>query len=727
MTALGSPETLPADVANRLRTAVQQSQAPAWAESLRRLASHANRLSEAMDFRFLYNPDRHLFSIGLNVAAGRLDQSHYDLLASEACLASFLAVARGDVPRRHWFQLGRLSTRVAGQQGLISWGGTMFEYLMPRLLLPVARGTLLDAAERAAVARQIEYGRQLRLPWGVSESAFNAKGPTNDYQYQSFGVPGLGLKRGFGQDQVVAPYATLLAVPLYPHEPQANLDRLRGEGAEGPFGFCEAIDYTPSRLPEGTTSAVVRCWMAHHQGMGLVALANRLTGDAMPRRFRREPAVRAAELLLQERVPHDAPLLPPEVVEDGGGRAFAATAYPVSRRLTSPDTPGPRTHLLSNGRYTVMLTNAGAGYSERADAPQSETLRQAIDVTRWRGDRTADDSGQFIYIRDRESGLFWSTGYQPTRRKPDTYEVVYSLDKAEVRRVDDQIETLLELAVAPDKDVEVRRVTLRNLGSRPRELELTSYAEVVLLPHAADVAHPAFGKLFLETEWLPAARALLCRRRPRAETQRPVWAVHAVADDGSAVGEVEYETDRMRFLGRRRTCADPAALTVPLSGTVGPVLDPVFALRRRVRLEAGATATVAFSTGVADSREEALSLADTYQNLHAVTRTFELAWAHSRLELRHHGLEVEQAHLFQRLAGHILFPGPALRAPSEVLKANTQGQSGLWRHGISGDLPVVLVRLDDGSEMSLWHETLMAHAYLRRTVCPSTWWRWSRR
>jgi cyclic beta-1,2-glucan synthetase len=697
--------------AKELRAALQRSQVPVWAEALRRLAGRAERLGEAMDFRFLYNPQRNLFSIGLNVSAGRLDLGHYDLLASEACLSSFLAIARGEVPRRHWFQLGRLSTRLAGQPGLISWGGTMFEYLMPRLLLPIPRGTLLDSAERTAIDRQIEYGSETYLPWGVSESAFAALGPTQDYQYQSFGAPGLGLKRGLGVDRVVAPYATLLAVPLAPQAALANLERLRAEGGEGAFGFYEAIDYTPDRLPDGERHQVVRCWMAHHQGMAMVALANRLTGELMPRRFRQEPAVRAAELLLQERIPHDAPIVQAETAEEAG-RTYAPTAYPVSRRLTSPDTPGPRTHLLSNGRYTVLLTNSGAGLSERADNALPDAHVRAIDVTRWRADRTADDSGQFIYIRDTESGQFWSAGYQPARRQPHIYEVVYSLDKAEIRRVDDRIETLMELAVAPDRDVEVRRVTLRNLGTVRRELEVTSYVEVVLMSHGADLAHPAFGKLFLETEWLPEAQALLCRRRPRARDQQPIWAVHGVAAD-MVVGEVEHETDRGRFLGRRRSCAAPAGLTEPLSGTVGSVLDPVLVLRRRVRIEPGEAAIVAFSTGVADTHEQAVAMADTFNNLHAVTRTFELAWAHSRLELRHHGLEVEQAHLYQRLGGHIVFPGPALRAPAKVLKANTQGAPGLWRYGISGDLPIVLVRLSDGAAMSLWHDTLAGHAYLR--------------
>ena len=514
LSMLEAAPLLSTEASKTLRAAIERSQAPAWAEGLRRLAHRAEQFAAAMDFRFLYNPQRNLFTIGLNVSAGRLDVGHYDLLASEACLASFLAIARGEVPPRHWFQLGRLTTRLAGQPGLVSWGGTMFEYLMPRLLLPIPRGTLLDSAERTAIDRQIEFGREVHLPWGVSESAFAALGPTQDYQYQSFGVPGLGLKRGLANDRVVAPYATLLAVPLAPRVALANLDYLRAEGGLGRFGYYEAIDYTPERLPEGARCEVVRCWMAHHQGMSLVALANRLTGDAMIRRFRAEPAVRSAELLLQERIPHDAPMIQPEATDEAG-RTYQRAAYPVSRRLTSPDTPGPRTHLLSNGRYTVLLTNAGSGFSERAVTEKGDAnLVSIINVTRWRPDRTADDTGQFIYIRDVESGKFWSAGYQPTRRQPQTYEVVYSLDKAEIRRVDDKIETRMELAVAPDRDVEVRRVTLRNLGNEVREFELTSYVEVVILPHGADLAHPAFGKLFLETEWLPAARAL-CRRRPR--------------------------------------------------------------------------------------------------------------------------------------------------------------------------------------------------------------------
>ncbi len=739
--ALTSPARSVSEGTNDPSLTLRAGEVSTWAESLRRLAGQAEAMAEAMDFRFLYNSERDLFAIGYNLVTHRLDPSHYDLLASEACLTSFLAVARGVVPRKHWFHLGRLAVKAAGQLGLASWGGTMFEYLMPRLFLPLAPGTLLDQAQRTAVARQIEYGRELGLPWGISESGFYLLDAGGDYQYQAFGVPGLGLKRGLSKDRVIAPYATLLAVMVRPHAALANLQQLRSEGGEGPFGFYEAIDYTPSRVapkseirnPKSETKRkgeppappdadfelgisdlgvqrgkVVRQYMAHHQGMGLLALADCLTGAAMKHRLQREPAVRAVELLLDERIPVAPPLVQPHEQEENAPRRGTTTPYPVSRRITNPQTPAPRTHLLSNGHYSVMVTSAGGGYSSY----------RGLDVTRWRNDRTQDGLGQFLYFRDLKSGAVWSAAYQPTGRQPDSYEAVFSVDKADFHRFDGPIESLLEITVAPDKNVEVRRLLLTNHGSEACEIEVTSYAEPVLLPHGADLAHPAFGKLFLETEWLGhpphGLPALLCRRRPRSADQKPIWAIHVLAGDNhNHGGAISWETDRGRFLGRRRSPADPEGLERALSGTTGPVLDPILCIRRVVRIEAGEKAVLAFSTGVADSRDEALALADQFHTFGAVTRAFELSWAHSRVELFHLRLRIEEAHLYQRLAGHLLFPSTGLRGPSEALLGNQQGQSGLWRYGISGDNPILLLRLTSSGGIPLFRQLLHAHTFWR--------------
>ena len=462
-------------------------------------------MAEAMDFRPLYRPDRHLFAIGFNLTHGRLDNACYDLLASECSLTSYLAVAQGQAPRQHWFQLGRMFIRAAGRIGLIAWGGTMFEYLMPRLMLRTLPGTLLAEACRTAVDRQIEYGRSLGLPWGISESGFSGQYLDGDYQYQAFGVPGLGLKRGLEQDRVIAPYATAMATMLVPREALANFRHLTQEGAEGEYGFYEAIDYTPERMPKGKRSVIVQSYMAHHQGMSLVAMTNALFADVMTLRFQAEPMVRAIDLLLQERVPSDPPIVETtkpaapavagltsdaegehgavaEAVADGTGASgpSATATAPMSRRLTTPFTPVPRTHILSNTQYHVMITNAGSG---------SSTCR-GLDVTRWREDAAREAWGQFCYIRDVSRGTVWSAGFQPVCRHPESYEVIFAADKATFRRRDGGIETVLEVIVSPEHRAEIRRVTLVNHDTSPRDLELTSYAEVVLASRGADLSHP---------------------------------------------------------------------------------------------------------------------------------------------------------------------------------------------------------------------------------------------
>ena len=695
-----------------LGDAANASTAEALVGRCRDLTGRVDALATAMDFRFLYKRDRHLFSIGMNLTVGRLDASCYDLLASEAALSSFLAVARGDAPRRHWFQLGRPFIEAADRVGLMSWGGTMFEYLMPRLLMLPLRETLLAEAHATAVARQIEYGRQRGTPWGISESAFALFNTDGDYCYQSFGTPGLGLKRELASELVIAPYATALAVAVRPREALENFRRLASEGAEGRYGFHEAVDYTRERVSKGKRSVVVRSYMAHHHGMSFIALGNALLDEPMPRRFHSDPMIRAAELLLQERVPRDAPII--QAGEPGSIEADDAPARDkpereaiplMSRRLSTAATPSPRTHLLSNGQYNVMVTNSGGGYS---------TCR-GLDVSRWREDSTRDAWGSFLYIRDVTSGLVWSAGYHPTGQVADHYEAVFSSDKATFRRLDGEVETLTEITVSPESRAEIRRLTLTNHDTRPREVELTSYVELALIAHRADLAHPAFGKLFLETSWADGPEALTCRRRPRAQNQNPVWAIHVIASDAPATSPIEYETDRARFLGRGRSPIAPEAMDpgVKLSGTTGAVLDPAFSIRRKVRIEAGSSVQVAFTTAVAETRDEAATLADHYHDTSAVARAFELAWAQSQVEHRNRHWSAQDSHLFQRFASHILFAGPTLRAAPAVLAENRRGQPSLWAYGISGDKPIVLATVADFDEVPLAAQLLVAHNYLR--------------
>ena len=669
------------------------------------LAGIAAQMLAEMDFTFLFDSERKLFAIGYRLSDGRLDPGYYDLLASEARLASFIAIARGDVPASHWFRLGRALTPVGRGSALISWSGSMFEYLMPDLLMNEPAGSLLNQTNRLVVQRQIRYGDERRVPWGISESAFNARDLDLIYQYSNFGVSGLGLKRGLAEDVVVAPYATALAAMIEPVAAARNFERLASLGASGPYGFYESLDYTTSRLPEEEKVAVVRAYMAHHQGMTVVALANVLAQGIMRSRFHRDPAVQATELLLQERTPSTVAVARPRAEEVRTQLHVRDFVPPVLRRFRSPHDQPPRTHLLSNGRYSVMVTAAGSGYSRW----------QEKDVTRWREDVTRDLWGNYVFLRDVQTGRVWSAGYQPSGAEPDTYEAIYSEDRAEIHRRDGQVATTMQIVVSAEDDAEIRQVSVTNLGIRPREIELTSYAEIVLAPAAADAAHPAFSKLFVQTEFVAGPDALLATRRPREAGETGMWAAHVVAVEGEALGAVQYETDRARFLGRGRGVRNAGSIEDgrPLSNTVGPVLDPIVSLRRRVRLPGGATARVNFTIAAADSREAGLALADKYREPAIFERTATLAWTQAQVQLRHLGISADEAHLFQRVATRILYSDPALRASADLLERNRKGPSALWPHGISGDAPIVLVRIDHAEDQEIVRQLLRAHEYWR--------------
>jgi len=678
---------------------------------LRDLGARCGALFNGMDFTRLYDVRRQLFRIGYRLAdaegPGRLDAGCYDLLASESRLASFLAISKGDVPESHWFHLGRSTTAVHGAPVLLSWSATLFEYLMPLLVSRTYPGTLLDSSCRMAVQRHIDYGAERGVPWGVSESAYSATDRHGNYQYRAFGVPGLGLKRGLGDDLVVAPYATALAAMLVPVQSAANLRRLAALGLDGDYGFVDAVDYPnlergiPSVGGDTATPVIVHTYMAHHQGMTLVALANVLAGAPMVSRFHMDSRVQATELLLQERQPRGTPARRDHPVD-----AVQLLTPPVSplRRYRTPHTVFPHAQFLSNGRLVSVVTNAGGGH----------LMRDGVAVTRARHDATLDPGSTHVYLRDVWSGDVWSATYQPTTVEPDDYLVTFRPERATVRRHDGGIISQLDVVVSTEDDVEVRRITLTNLGPRTREIDVTSYVEIALAAPAADLAHPAFGKLFLETEYAPESAALLCHRRPRDPGDDPLWAIHVLSLEGRTQGPIEWETDRTRFLGRGRDCASPVALDGrTLSGSTGVVLDPIMSLRQRIRLEPGATTRMSFATGVEKDRESALALARKYREPSAAVRAFALSLGHARSALHHLDASVDEALLFERLASRVLYADASLRASGEVLAHNRLGQPGLWRHSISGDLPILLVRVVGVDALPLARQALQAQEYWR--------------
>ena len=689
--------------ARKLRDALQlaETSATTLCSELRDLGSRAQQEVRGTDFRLLFDRERKLFHIGINVTLDQLDPNHYDLMASEARLASYLAIVKGDVPEKHWYALGRPMTRVAGAPALLSWGGTMFEYLMPSLLMRSHKGTLLAQTEERVADAQIAYGKQTRSPWGISESAYARLDAQQTYQYRAFGVPGLGFKRGLEEDLVVAPYASLLAVSLRPRAVLDNVIALEAMGMRGAYGLFEALDLHPDRTPEGKPFEVVRSYMAHHQGMILVALDNFLCAQTMVARFHANQLVEAGEMLLNERAPSEAPAEWPsaesaETDDDDVEVEAAGAAVPWV-----PDPLGaPQACVLTNGRLTSVLTSAGGG-----------GLRwHGLALTRFEPDATRDGDGMWIHVRDEETGRVW----QATSVEGRT---AFAVHKAEFHQRDQGISAHVDVVVAPGDDVEVRQITLHNESDRPRSVSVTSAAEPVLLAVRQAATHPAFGRMFVESERLTELDALVLTRRPRSADEERATVVHRLVRRDPAVTSAGFETDRAAFFGR---LADPRAPRSvvdsqgALHGRAGTVIDPIMSLMARVELKPKGTVTLAFVTAVARSRSAAIDVVRRYGSMHAVRWAFRDAERESQRRLQRARVEPALLPAVQRLFSALLFADPTLRSRPQVVTGGRPCKRRLWGRGISGDDPIVLVRVAD-AQAPIVRETLAAQRYLR--VC----------
>ncbi|MCC7053405.1 MAG: hypothetical protein IT355_09060 [Gemmatimonadaceae bacterium] len=677
---------------------------PALQPRLLQLAGDAWAFVNEMEFSFLYDAERKLFTIGYHPESFTPDESYSDLLASEARLASFIAIARNDVPIEHWFRLGRALSRTVGETALVSWSGSMFEYLMPALVMRSLPHTLLAQTYDAVIARHIAYARLRGVPWGISESAWNIRDRHQTYQYRAFGIPDLALKRGLARDLVIAPYATALATLVTPGRALANLRALESMGALGDYGFCDALDYT--RPAPGEKLAFVRSYFAHHVGMSLVAFTNVLHADIWQERFHADAMVKAVELLLHEAVPRRLVMQPAQATPPDDVRPQVEADRPVVREVDTQQVSAPRIALLGSVPYTVMLNHNGSGFSRYRD----------IAVTRWRADSTCDDAGQFCYVHDLTTGTTWSTAQQPVGHPADSSHAWLASDRVTLRRMDGDIETRTEITVVPADSAEVRRVTLTNFGREGRDIELTSYAEVVMNTQASDAAHPAFSNLFMETEWHGWCTALTAARRPRSHAEVPLWCVHVVDAGRERIGEVSCETDRARFIGRGRTLRAPAAMAArgPLPGTTGPVLDPILSLRTRVHVAPGQSVSVAFTTLVATTRAGAFELAGRYHDSHAAQRALDFAWTSTQIELREQGITPANAAVFQEIATQLLYLGGSLAPPHDELRRSRGSQPLLWAHGIPGDHPIVLATIDRMEGLPTLRELFVAHRYWRQ-------------
>lgn len=670
-----------------------------------RLAARIDALARATDFRPLYDPKANLLSLGYHVRQGAKDAVLYDLLASEARQASFVAIALGQVSVSHWNALGRTLTKNGRRPVLLSWSGTMFEYLMPWLLMKTYRRTLWDSTYRAVVERQIEYARQRDVPFGISESGYFAFDYQMNYQYRAFGVPGLGFKRGLEQDLVLAPYATIMALPYAFREGLMALREMERLGGRGRYGYYEAIDFTPRRMPKGRRHMVVRSFMAHHQGMSLLTLANLLLPRPMYDRFHRNKEVQAAELLLQERIPRRPRWIKhPAMYRAAPDNGAAVRGTVAVREFASPHTATPEVCLLSNGRFLTMVTASGGGYAGW----------EGLLVSRWREEPVKDNWGSAVYIRDVLADRLWSAAYHPCRAEPLEQRIAFEQGKAVFERKDGAVATRMEICVSPEADAEVRRITLKNTGGEPKVLEVTTFVELALASPIADEAHPAFSKLFIRTAYDEGSGCLVAGRRKREAKDRELWAAHLLVAEDHALGPAEFETDRAAFVGRGHTLAEPQAIRARLQGKTGSVADPAFVMRRRIQLEPGEQVSLYAVTSAAESREDAVNIAARLAGAQAAERSFQMAWTRSQIELRNLQLAPAEAAAFQRLAGQVLYTPPLRNERRLHIAGNAKGQSGLWSFGVSGDRPIVLAHIDNRSHMPFMIKLLTGHEYLRR-------------
>ena len=670
-----------------------------------RIADQCDEIASKMDFTFLYNKERKLFSIGHNVSQGLNDDSYYDLFASESRLTSLWAIAKGDIHEEHWFHLGRKLTKIDNGQALLSWSASIFEYLMPLLVMKSFKETLLNETYQSIVRRQIEYGFQRKTPWGISESGYHSRDQNFHYQYGPFGIPGLGLKRGLSEDLVISPYSSMLAAMIDPQTSLKNLNVLTSLGSLGTYGFYEALDYTKKRNPKDKTFTILKSFMAHHQGMSLVSINNVLHDFIMQKRFHIEPRIKSVELLLQERIPRFAVMTQPRKEETKVDHFKKFNINQAIRVYHDPSLSTPRTQILSNGNYSVMMTSAGAGYSKCEDYL----------VSRWREDSTTDQWGQFIYIKDLNTQKVWSAGFKPTLVSSKKYEVHFSEDKIEISRVHHDLHSHLQIIISSEDNVEMRRLILKNQSLKTMEMSVTSYLEIALQKPLDEQSHPAFNNLFIETSYQEKNHALIAHRRIRSPQDKSIWSFHQCIVEGGDHSPLTYETDRSRFLGRGRDAEDPIVMTndIDLSLMTGSVLDPIFSLSKRLKINPQQMVTLTFTTGLTFSENENNRLIEKYHDVNIFLRQSNLGWIKNQIALQHLNMSAEKAHLYQRLGGRILYLAPFLRAQSEILSSNTKTQSTLWSYGISGDYPILLSRIHDQKDIEMIKELLHCQEYLR--------------
>ncbi|MBK5201154.1 MAG: hypothetical protein JJE21_06440 [Spirochaetaceae bacterium] len=664
-----------------------------------------DKLLEEVSFAYLFNEKRKLFYIGYHVSSETMDTGCFDLIASEALLTSYLAISRGDIPAKHWNKLGRLLTIVKGLPCFVSWSGTMFEYLMPKLVMKEYGETVFANTSKAAVLQQIHYAKQKNIPWGISESQYYRFDLDSNYQYKAFGVPKIRLKPSFSDSLVVTPYATLLALSYAEKSAFANLKSLMEKGAFGDYGFYEAIDFDTNNPDTMNEYSIIKSFMAHHQGMIMVSINNYLNQGIMRTRFHKEPIIKANETLLEEKIDSHFILIAKKgyTIKTKKEDHKKAKDNVLSNRYVNTTAPiVPLANYLCNNRYSVMITSDGDGFSKYMNRM----------IYRWRPDRYAS-SGNYIYIKDVKANKVWSATFNPTKAEGDTYQAIFSPHKAEYKRKDGDISSNTTISLTIFHDVEIRKVTLNNHGKTDKIIQLTSYLEVVGDSYLAELSHPAFNKLFIESEFLKEESIFLSKRRNQNTINKP-YLMHMVKSGNKFVKEIEYENDRLKFIGHNNSLQNPDAMQRDsLFNIAGFSKDPIMSIRVSVLVKAGGMASVSFITGVCKNRKHAIQVSDEFSDPYRIDDAIAQFGRQSEMELKYLEITKSQLKAYQDLVSPIYYPTRYYRGSANSIRKNLKNQSFLWKFGISGDVPILLLKVKSIDEVRIVKDVLKAYEYYR--------------
>ena len=650
------------------------------------------------DFSKLFDYKNNLFSVGFDVEENKLVESYYDLLASEARQASLVAIAKKDIDVKNWYNLSRTLTVLNKYKGLISWSGTAFEYLMPNINIPKYPGSLLDESCKFMIMSQKEYAKKLDIPWGISESAFNLKDLNNNYQYKAFGIPWLGLKRGLADEMVISSYGSILAITEDPKGVVENLKRLEKQGMYNKYGFYESIDFTPNRVEKSKKYANVKTYMAHHQALILLAINNLINNNILQKRFMLNPEMQSINILLEERMPENV-IITKENKEKVEKIKYENFDFYSEKTFNKISNDQDRYNLIANKNYTIIMDDKGNGYSKYKD----------ILINRFKP--TSDvEQGIYFYIKNIRNKKIWTNGYNQGIDKPDKYSVSFAPDITKFVRIDGNIETKTKITVSPNDSVEIRRLEIKNLGNTDETLEISSFLEPVLSNKEQDYAHPAFNNLFMSYEYIEDSNTILAKRKKRSENQKEMFMAVNLYSEDNAIGDLEYEISKERFNGRNNYGIPKLVENSrPLSKKIELSTDSVIAMRKTINVKAKECVKLDLIICVSEDRDYVLETIKKYLNMESNKRTFELSRGRIEAENRYLELTGKDISLYQRLLTYILGNNASFSEYSEKQYPINE----LWKYGISGDYPIVFVKIKNVNDIDVIKELVKAYEYFK--------------